>query len=59
MKFILSALFLASSASAFAPAAMQGKVVTSLNSESGEASASSGVADLQALAKDLNPILNY
>merc|ERR1711957_931414 len=29
------------------------------NSESGEASSSSGVADLQALAKDLNPILNY
>jgi|EP00979_Chaetoceros_neogracilis_P015055 hypothetical protein len=49
MKFVLPALLFASGASAFAPAS-QGKVMTSLND---------GKADLDALAKELNPIIPY
>ena len=62
MKFLLSALLL-SSAAAFAPA-NQGKMITSLNSEAEApsapaAAASSGMSDLEALASELNPIVNY
>mmetsp|Transcript_10485 Transcript_10485/g.15874 ORF Transcript_10485/g.15874 Transcript_10485/m.15874 type:complete len:256 (+) Transcript_10485:118-885(+) len=56
MKFILSALFLASGASAFAPS-QPAKLLTSLNSE--EAAASGSVAELEAMAKKLNPVVNY
>ena len=53
MKFFLSALFLASGASAFAPA-NQAKFATSLNSE-----ATSSLDDLKSFSSELNPIVKY
>ena len=65
MKFFFSALFLASGATAFAPA-NQAKVITFLNADAAEeksvapaAASSSALDDLKSFSSGLNPIVNY